>query len=81
MLNNTKHYIIEDDVYSDLYFERYKPKPLKAFDKTDSVLLCGSYSKTCPGYRVGWVVSSRFNDAIQKASTSFYLIGPVACSA
>ncbi|MCL4112093.1 PLP-dependent aminotransferase family protein [Vibrio lentus] len=62
-----KTYIIEDDVYGDLYFEGHKPKPLKAFDKTDSVLLCGSYSKSlCPGYRVGWVVSSRFNDAIQK---------------
>ncbi|MFV8459815.1 PLP-dependent aminotransferase family protein [Vibrio campbellii] len=60
-------YIIEDDVYGDLYHEGHKPKPLKAFDKTDSVLLCGSYSKSlCPGYRVGWVVNARFNDAIQK---------------
>ncbi|MGI9876011.1 PLP-dependent aminotransferase family protein [Vibrio chagasii] len=59
--------IIEDDVYGDLYYEGHKPKPLKAFDKTDSVLLCGSYSKSlCPGYRVGWVVNTRFNDAIQK---------------
>ncbi|WP_394142968.1 PLP-dependent aminotransferase family protein [Vibrio chagasii] len=64
-LHNT--YIIEDDVYGDLYHEGHKPKPLKAFDKTDSVLLCGSYSKSlCPGYRVGWVVNARFNDAIQK---------------
>ena len=63
--NNT--YIIEDDVYGDLYHEGHKPKPLKASDKTDSVLLCGSYSKSlCPGYRVGWVVNARFNDAIQK---------------
>ena len=60
-------YIIEDDVYGDLYHEGHKPKPLKAFDKTDSVLLCGSYSKSlCPGYRVGWVVNARSNDAIQK---------------
>ena len=60
-------YTIEDDVYGDLYHEGNKPKPLKAFDKTDSVLLCGSYSKSlCPGYRVGWVVNARFNDAIQK---------------
>jgi len=60
-------YTIEDDVYGDLYHEGNKPKPLKTFDKTDSVLLCGSYSKSlCPGYRVGWVVNARFNDAIQK---------------
>lgn len=60
-------YIIEDDVYGDLYHDGHKPKPLKAYDKTDSVLLCGSYSKSlCPGYRVGWVVHARFNDAIQK---------------
>ncbi|MFA0569020.1 MAG: PLP-dependent aminotransferase family protein [Vibrio gallaecicus] len=60
-------YIIEDDVYGDLYYSEVKPKPLKAFDKSDSVLLCGSYSKSlCPGYRVGWVVSTRFTDPIQK---------------
>ncbi|KDN29806.1 GntR family transcriptional regulator [Vibrio fortis] len=59
--------IIEDDVYADLYYEGEKPKPLKAYDTNDSVLLCGSYSKSlCPGYRVGWVVNARYHNQIQK---------------
>ncbi|MDK9738972.1 PLP-dependent aminotransferase family protein [Vibrio sp. D404a] len=59
--------IIEDDVYADLYYEGEKPKPLKAYDTDDSVLLCGSYSKSlCPGYRVGWVVNARYHNQIQK---------------
>ena len=59
--------LIEDDVYADLYYDGEKPKPLKAYDTNDSVLLCGSYSKSlCPGYRVGWVVNARYHNQIQK---------------
>ena len=50
--------IVEDDVYSDLYFGRERPLPYKAFDKVGNVLLCSSISKTvAPGYRVGWVAA------------------------
>lgn len=56
--------LIEDDVYSELYFGREKPLPAKARDRADSVLHCSSFSKclvpisywlggsreTCPAY-------------------------------
>lgn len=59
--------LIEDDVYSELHFGNDKPKPLKAWDNKEDVLLCGSLSKAlCPGYRIGWVVNRLFNEPIQK---------------
>ncbi len=60
-------FLIEDDVYSELYFSESKPTSLKSFDTQDRVLHCASFSKSlCPGYRVGWVVNKRFNEQIQK---------------
>lgn len=57
--------IVEDDIYSDLYFGRQRPLPYKAFDQTGSVLLCSSISKTvAPGYRVGWVAGGSFAERI-----------------
>ncbi|EEX92593.1 hypothetical protein VIOR3934_04869 [Vibrio orientalis CIP 102891 = ATCC 33934] len=67
LANQYKVKLIEDDVYSELYFGSDKPKPLKAWDSHEDVLLCGSLSKAlCPGYRIGWVVSKLFNAPIQK---------------
>ena len=59
--------IVEDDVYGDLGADIYhRPKPLKAFDTTENVIYCSSFSKTIsPGMRVGWVVSERFHDEIE----------------
>ncbi len=37
--------LIEDDVYSELYFGREKPLPAKAWDKQDMTLHCSSFSK------------------------------------
>ncbi|WP_319537273.1 PLP-dependent aminotransferase family protein [uncultured Vibrio sp.] len=60
-------FLIEDDVYSELYFTANKPTCLKTFDTQDRVLHCSSFSKSlCPGYRLGWVLSKRFNEKIQK---------------
>lgn len=59
--------LIEDDVYSELYFGDIKPKPLKYWDTQDRVMTCGSFSKSlCPGYRIGWVVTRQFGERIQK---------------
>ena len=59
--------LIEDDVYSELFFGRQRPKPLKAFDRKGLVLNCSSFSKClAPGYRVGWVAAGRFATAIQR---------------
>ena len=53
--------LIEDDIYGDLAYSRDRPKPLKAFDRDDSVILCTSFSKTLsPALRVGCVISDKY---------------------
>ena len=59
--------LIEDDVYGDLDFSGSRPRTLKSFDRTESVVLCSSFSKSLsPGYRVGWVAAGRFHKAVQR---------------
>lgn len=49
--------IVEDDAYSELWFDERPPLPLKAFDKNGLVLYMGSTSKVLgSGLRIGWVV-------------------------
>jgi len=58
--------LIEDDVYSELYFGREKPLPAKAWDKTDMTLHCSSFSKCLvPGFRIGWVAAGKHARRIQ----------------
>lgn len=53
--------LIEDDIYGDLYHTGERPKPAKAFDRTDSVIYCNSFSKTIsPGLRLGWMLPGRY---------------------
>lgn len=48
--------IIEDDVYSELWFDEEPPTPLKALDKGGNILYVGSLSKSlAPGFRIGWI--------------------------
>jgi DNA-binding transcriptional MocR family regulator len=55
--------LIEDDVYGDLYFSGKRGAPAQRFSKKGLVLTCNSFSKTvAPGYRIGWVATSRFSD-------------------
>lgn len=59
--------LIEDDVYSELYFDSKRPRPAKAFDKSGLVLHCGSFSKClAPGYRVGWVAAGRYCTQVER---------------
>jgi DNA-binding transcriptional MocR family regulator len=59
--------LIEDDVYGELYYDRTRPRAVKAFDTTGNVLLCSSFSKTlAPGYRVGWVSPGRYMDVLER---------------
>jgi DNA-binding transcriptional MocR family regulator len=52
--------VIEDDIYGDLAFSGSRPRPLKAFDVNDTVILCGSFAKTIsPALRVGFAASKR----------------------
>lgn len=60
-------FIIESDVYSDLYFGSYRPKTYKNFDSEDMVFTCSSLSKTVSaGLRLGWAINSKFAEQIQK---------------
>lgn len=52
--------LIEDDVYSELYFGQEKPLPAKAFDRHDNILHCSSFSKNLvAGFRGGWVATGK----------------------
>jgi DNA-binding transcriptional MocR family regulator len=66
-------FLIEDDIYGDLYFGSKRPKCCKSFDQSGRVLWCGSISKSlAPGYRVGWIAPGMLKDKIirQKLFTS-----------
>jgi DNA-binding transcriptional MocR family regulator len=59
--------LIEDDVYSELYFGEQRPQAAKTFDGAGLVLHCGSFSKSlAPGYRIGWVAAGRFATDVQR---------------
>ena len=59
--------LIEDDVYSELYFGSRRPRAAKSFDESGLVLHCGSFSKClAPGYRLGWVAAGRFTRDVQR---------------
>lgn len=49
--------IIEDDPYSELYYEQQPPPSLKALDHYGIVIYLGTFSKILfPGLRTGWLV-------------------------
>ncbi|MCW1961735.1 PLP-dependent aminotransferase family protein [Chryseobacterium viscerum] len=53
--------IIENDMYSDLYFGEQRPRSIKSFDKNGSVMTYSSFSKTlAPGIRLGWLYAGDF---------------------
>ena len=59
--------LIEDDVYGDLAWDGSRPTPVKAFDRSGRVLLCGSVSKTiAAGYRIGWVAAGRYHARVER---------------
>ncbi len=50
--------VIEDDPYSDLFYDQEPPPPLRALDQHGGVIYLRTFSKTIfPGLRVGWVVA------------------------
>ncbi|MFY0191024.1 PLP-dependent aminotransferase family protein [Raoultella planticola] len=59
--------LIEDDVYSELYFGREKPLPAKFWDRQEMTLHCSSFSKCLvPGFRIGWVAAGKHARRIQQ---------------
>ncbi|HET6280841.1 MAG TPA: PLP-dependent aminotransferase family protein [Polyangia bacterium] len=52
--------LIEDDIYGDIHFGASRPRVAKAWDRSDRVILCSSFTKTlAPGFRVGWIAPGR----------------------
>ena len=63
LLENRDIPLIEDDVYGDLVFDGYRPRPAQFFSSKNLVLTCSSFSKTvAPGYRIGWLLSGRYRE-------------------
>ena len=68
LLHQYQVYLIEDDVYEELYYGSKKPRAMKYFDAHHMVLHCSSFSKTLgAGFRVGWVYTGKFSELIQHA--------------
>ncbi len=59
--------LIEDEVYSDLYFTERRPVPAQLYSEKGLVLTCSSFSKTAaPGYRVGWLLPGKFEEKAKR---------------
>ena len=59
--------LIEDDVYSELYFSEHKPKPAQLYSEKGLVMTCSSFSKTAaPGYRTGWLLPGKFEEQAKR---------------
>jgi DNA-binding transcriptional MocR family regulator len=72
--------LIEDSVYTDLYFGEERVSSAKVLDRKGLVLDCGSFSKSlAPGYRLGWVAAGRFAQEVwrRKIMTSLATSIPI----
>jgi DNA-binding transcriptional MocR family regulator len=72
--------LIEDNVYSELYFGKERPRITKIWDREGLVLDCGSFAKSlAPGYRLGWIAAGRYATAVRqkKITTSLATSMPV----
>lgn len=66
LIDEYQVYLIEDDVYEELYFSNTRPLPMKYFDHANWVLHCSSFSKTLgASFRLGWVHAGAFSAKIQ----------------
>ncbi|GGF23101.1 aminotransferase-like domain-containing protein [Echinicola rosea] len=69
--------LIEEDLYSDVYFGSERPLPCKSHDRDGIVLWCSSVSKTlAPGYRVGWIAPGKYKDSILKTKLYHQVASP-----
>ncbi len=67
LLQQYRVHLIEDDVYSELYFGADKPLPAKAYDRLGMAMHCSSFSKNLvAGFRVGWVAAGEMAGKIQR---------------
>ncbi|MBL1419855.1 MAG: PLP-dependent aminotransferase family protein [Alphaproteobacteria bacterium] len=77
LLNQYDVPLIEDDIMGDLYFGETRPKPFIAFENSDNVIYCSSFSKTiAPGYRIGWIVTKQHMPQIMDNKLATSLSSP-----
>lgn len=70
--------LIEDDAYRLLGFDAALPLPLKAEDRAERILLCGTFSKSlAPGYRVGWLLPGRYAEVVRRLKLAQTLSSPL----
>src|SRR5450830_1061620 len=59
--------LIEDAVYSELFYGAAHPTSLKTYDRDGLVLHCSSFSKSLTSaYRVGWAIPGRYRNQVEK---------------
>jgi len=59
--------IIEDDVYGELSFDEERPRLLRSFATSGTIITCSSISKTVtPGWRIGWVIAGAMADQVRE---------------
>ena len=69
--------LIEDDIYGDIYFGDERPRPYMALDPHGNTIYCSSFSKTiAPGYRLGWIATGRYMEAILNRKFALTMCGP-----
>lgn len=67
LLSNRHIYLIEDDIYGELYFGKNRPKTCMTYDTEGIVLQCGSFSKSlAPGYRIGWAIPGKHTEKLTR---------------
>jgi len=70
--------LIEDDVYSELFFGDKKPKPAQLYSTKGLVMTCSSFSKTAaPGYRLGWLLPGKYEEKAKRVKRALSCSTPM----
>ncbi|WP_443114025.1 aminotransferase-like domain-containing protein [Herbaspirillum seropedicae] len=71
--------VIENAVYSELYYGNAHPSSLKNYDRDGLVLHCSSFSKSLTSaYRIGWAMPGRYRAQVEKLKFLNTLATPTA---
>jgi DNA-binding transcriptional MocR family regulator len=71
--------LIENAVYSELYYGNAHPSSLKNYDRQGLVLHCSSFSKSLTSaYRIGWAMPGRYRAQVEKLKFLNTLATPTA---
>ncbi|MBM6549783.1 PLP-dependent aminotransferase family protein [Marinomonas ostreistagni] len=72
-------YIIEDDIYGELGFQKAPCPPLKSLCQQGRVILCGSFSKCLSrDLRIGWIAGGKLQGKIEQLKLITQLASPQA---